>query len=55
MGTWINDAGELLRGKYRGDTITNVADDDEDYCKWMLETVELTTAEETMIEDALGI
>lgn len=55
MGDWINRAGVLQRGKYRGDTIDNVANDDEDYCHWLLETVDLTREEESMIEEALGL
>lgn len=54
-GNWLTELGELKRGKYKGDMIGNVAEDDEDYCHWMLETVNLTTDEEAAIEEALGL
>lgn len=37
---WINPQGEFIFGKHKGDLVEDVADEDPDYLRWILDKVD---------------
>lgn len=52
MGTYIED-DIIIYGKYEGEYLADVADEDPDYLYWMIGSLNLSYEEEMAIEDEL--
>jgi hypothetical protein len=51
---WLDDAGRLALGKYRGQSVEDVARDDPSYLRWVVAEVEdVSDGDRAVIEAAL--
>jgi hypothetical protein len=46
---WIDEDENLTQGRYHGESVEEVAVEDPDYLRWMLEEAALTTEERAIV------
>jgi hypothetical protein len=50
---WFDDDHTFRFGKHEGESLYDVADDDPRYLVWMLDEVEISSEEASLVESAL--
>lgn len=48
---WIDEDGNLLQGRYHGESLEEVATEDLGYLKWLLEEASLESQERAAVEE----
>jgi uncharacterized protein CbrC (UPF0167 family) len=56
MARYINhDSGAFIRGKYNGDFVDEVAEEDPEYIKWLLEEGSPSTEDAQVLASSIGL
>lgn len=52
-GIYLTDKGVLLFGRYKGETLVDVAEEEPSYIQWMKDELNLNTDEEALVDEIL--
>jgi len=54
MSKYVDENENLTKGTYKGEAVSDVADEDSEYLQWLLEEGDIDAEDRDLIENHLG-